>query len=194
MRALPLILLALAGCYDANAGALPKYWDAGEIWKAKDLNADFDHIHQNMYGTGHNLVSNSGVQGDAGIQLTKFKNFQLLPTAFARVTASCTGGTPGAPVTCTIGQSEGVASIKNIGLGTYQLNLSYDPLTTSIFAYPSRSGAASGERIWCYATAYATAKPQALVYCFDDAANSGDGGYSNAIFSVAVWDMNTFSY
>lgn len=81
-------------------------WVAGEYITYTDLNANLQHLHNNL-GHGHGpVLVNADINTSAAIAHTKMATPALLPKAWAYVAAACA-----TPAACTLSDSSGITSI-----------------------------------------------------------------------------------
>lgn len=140
------------------------------------LNNSFAHIHNSM-----NSLKDANLSSSAAISHSKLATPALLPKAWAiSDTGPCDGAAAVDTVTCTLGDSAKVTSIKSSGTaGTYRVTLSYNPTDThfAILVTPLTT------QNYCIVKTLANSAPHFLVECRTDA-----GVLTNGNFSFLVMD------
>ncbi len=107
--AVMLILSAVA------VGGTIKTWVNGDTLIAPDLNAVFQHIHNNMVGGHGARLMNSDVNASAAIAHSKLATPALIPKAWGLNDTNC--GVPVCNNPLTV--SSGIASVSHTATGTW---------------------------------------------------------------------------
>lgn len=158
----------------AYASAI-KTWSSGETIRAADLNSNFAHIHNNMVGGGHNLLTNADVSASAGIAHTKLATPALLPKAWAAMLTACN-----APGACTIAAGSGISAITRTGsTGVYTVDFSGRTDTSFGVLVQANTNSTT-------CAAQITSITRVTVYCTDLAAPTA----ADTLFTVLLLDNN----
>jgi hypothetical protein len=164
------IMSVIAG--SVMAGAIHT-WAAGDQLNSADLNANFQHIHNNMVGGHGARLVDADVSASAAIASSKLAAYRYVPVAWANMgVGACTSGT------CSIDSSAGVTSIAKTGTGVYRVTMSttrtnvhYAPVVGSAFEVP------------CSLSAHGAMTATTFdVYCYDYAGSSLDAAFSFVVF------------
>jgi hypothetical protein len=113
--------VAVAAIYSvATAGSMYS-WSSGETLTASQLNANFNHIHNNMVGGHGARLVDADVASNAAISRSKLAAYQSLPLAWAKVG---NGSTTCSSSPCTVADQYGVSGVTRSGAGIYVVTLS----------------------------------------------------------------------
>lgn len=187
-RLIILSALAVSACvlaYVPHWGLLPlvesgaiKTWATGETLGSADLNANFQHIHNNMVGGHGARLLDADVSTTANIASSKLAAYRLIPIAWAGSPTTCAGSP------CTIVNSSRVTSITRAGAGSYRVNLS--PVLTDLNFVMAVSGNTGAQGRICYYVSAGSTTAQLIFVCNNDFV----GTTVDASFSLVIYDDN----
>lgn len=161
-----------------GAGGAIKTWDTTSKITANDLNANFQHIHNNMVGGHGARLIDADVNASANIASSKLAAYRLIPVAWAGSPTTC------AVATCTIVSSSRVTSITRSGAGSYRVNIS--PVLTDLNFSMAVSGNTGASGRICYYISAGSTTAQLIFVCSNDFV----GTLVDASFSLVIYDDN----
>jgi hypothetical protein len=162
----------------ATAGSI-KTWNTADTLTASDLNANFQHIHNNMVGGHGARLVDADVSTSANINYTKLQNGRGIARAFAALSASACG----TPATCTLAESMNITSVVGTAsTGVYTVTLAYTATDSNfvIVASPGSAGGSTAGVITC--TGLATSTTTAQIVCYDAAGAAQDSNFTFVVF------------
>lgn len=138
---LPVVIVGLFLASVAGAGAIHT-WANGDTLTAKDLNANFNHIHRNMVGGHGPRLVNADVSATAAISKQKIANGDAVPKGWIiSKTAGCGG-------TCTIDAHGGFATVGLVSSGAGTMAFTFTPARTNNNYAVIVSAYNSGDLCW----------------------------------------------
>lgn len=158
-----------------GSGGAIKTWGSGDTLTSADLNANFQHIHNNMVGGHGGRLTDADVSASANIASSKLAAYHLIPVAWGSV-AECTGSP------CTIISSSGISSVTRTSAGVYTVNLTTSRPNTSYMAmtWNYKSYAGAGEICWTTAITVVGSFP---VLCASDLVpTSADSSFTFVVY------------
>lgn len=172
-------------------GAAIKTWGSGETLTSTDLNANFQHIHNNMVGGHGGRLVDADVSNTAAIKSSKLADGKGIAKAYVEISSACGGAT------CAYSTSLNVSSVTRSAAGTYVVNLNYTPTDASyaVFVVQRDVGLTFANPI-CGVNAHTSAGAITIVCrTIGCAANPCTGANftgtgTDTIFGVLVYDDN----
>lgn len=161
------------------AGAI-KTWSSGDPISIADINANFQHIHNNMVGGHGARLVDADVSASAAISYTKVQNGRGIARAMGASNGTCTTGT------CTMVDTLNVTSVTWNSAGNYTVTLNYTATDNAMIAACSTGSKASTVAAITLCQIVATGTTTLNVLTWDPRTNTA----TNSPFTFVVFDNN----